>query len=157
MFSYDADDRRSSFRVRPPSTEPIGIEFQGKSVFVKDIGGGGLSFCNNRFQVGDSQSITLDLPGEDITVRVTMEIVDIDRQDVCHGRFTASSHDAINAIHRYMLTVQKDMLRMRKRAARKMPHQEKIAGQARHDAIEAGEEGLKGTAEISIPDSFSVD
>jgi len=157
MFSYDADDRRSSFRVRPPSTEPIGIEFQGKSVFVKDIGGGGLSFCNNRFQVGDSQSITLDLPGEDITVRVTMEIVEIDRQDVCHGRFTASSHDAINAIHRYMLTVQKDMLRMRKRAARKMPHPKKIADHAKHDAMEAREEDVTATTELAIPGSFSVD
>ena len=157
MFSYDADDRRSSFRVRPPSTEPIGIEFQGKSVLVKDIGGGGLSFCNNRFKVGDSQSITLDLPGEDITIRVTMEIVEIDEQDVCHGRFTASSHDAINAIHRYMLTVQKDMLRMRKRVSRKMPHPEKIADQAKHDPMETPEEDLQGTAELSIPGSFSVD
>jgi hypothetical protein len=107
--------------------------------------------------VGDSQSITLDLPGEDITVRVTMEIVEIDEQDVCHGRFTASSHDAINAIHRYMLTVQKDMLRMRKRAARKMPNPEKIADQAKHSPMEAREEDLKGTTELSIPGSFSVD
>ena len=157
MFSYDADDRRSSFRVRPPSTEPIGIEFQGKSVFVKDIGGGGLSFCNNRFQVGDSQPITLDLPGEEITVRVTMEIVEIDDQDVCHGRFTASSHDAINAIHRYMLTVQKDMLRMRKRAARKMSRSQAIADQAKHDAMEACKEDVTGTTELAIPGSFSVD
>jgi hypothetical protein len=157
MFSYDADDRRSSFRVRPPSTEPIGIEFQGKSVFVKDIGGGGLSFRNNRFKVGDSQSITLALPGEDITVHVTMEIVEIDEQDVCHGRFTASSHEAINAIHRYMLTVQKDMLRMRKRAARKMPNPEKIADQAKHDAMEAREEDVTGTTGLAIPGSFSVD
>jgi hypothetical protein len=157
MFSYETDDRRSSFRIRPPSTDPIGIEFQGKSVLVNDIGGGGLSFCNNRFKVGDSQSITLDLPGEDTTVRVTMEIVDIDEQDVCHGRFTASSHDAINAIHRYMLTVQKEMLRMRKRASREMSRSQVMADQAKDDAMEAREEDLKGTTQLSISGSFSVD
>ncbi len=107
--------------------------------------------------MGDSQSITLDLPGEDITVRVTMEIVEIDEQDVCHGRFTASSHDAINAIHRYMLTVQKDMLRMRKRAARRMSRSQAIADQGKHDPMEAREEDLKGTTELSIPGTFSVD
>jgi len=157
MFSYDVDDRRSSFRVRPPSTEPIGIEFQGKSVLVKDIGGGGLSFANNRFKVGDSQSITLDLPGEDTTVRVTMEIVDIDEKDICHGCFTASTHEAINAIHRYMLTVQKDMLRMKKRASREMSHSQEMADQAKDDAVEAREEDLTGTTELSVSGSFSVD
>jgi hypothetical protein len=156
MFSYDADDRRSSFRVRPPSTEPIGIEFQGKSVFVKDIGGGGLSFYNNRFKVGDSQSITLDLPGEDITVRVTMEIVEIDEQDVCHGRFTASSHDALNAIHRYMLTVQKNSLRMKRRVAREMSRSKDRATQAR-SLVEPHEEDMKGATGLSIPRPFSVD
>jgi hypothetical protein len=56
-----------------------------------------------------------------------------------------------------MLTVQKDMLRMRKRAARKMPHPEEIADQAKHDAMEAREEDVTGTTEFAIPGSFSVD
>ena len=157
MFSYDADDRRRSFRVCPPSAEPIGIEFQGKSVLLKDIGGGGLSFCNNGFKVGDTQSIPLDLPGEESPIRVTVEIIDIDEQDVCHGRFTASSHNAINAIHRYMLTVQKDLSRMKKRTARQMSRSQAIADQAKDDSGNAREADVAGTTELSIPGSFSVD
>lgn len=157
MFSYDADDRRRSFRVCPPSAEPIGIEFQGKSVLVKDIGGGGLSFCNNGFKVGDIQSVTLDLPGEDNPIHVTVEIIDIDEQDVCHGRFTVSSHDAINAIHRYMLTVQKDRLRMKRRTARRKARSQAIADPAKDDGGNVREADVAGTRKLSTPGLFSVD
>lgn len=156
MFSYDANDRRNSFRVRPPSTEPIRIAFQGKSVSVKDIGGSGLSFCNNNFKVGDTQSVTLDLPGEAITVCVTMQILEIDQQDVCHSRFLAPNHDAINAIHRYMLTVQKNSLRMKRRVARKMSRSEDRPTQARSLA-ESHKEDMKGATGLSLPRPFSVD
>jgi hypothetical protein len=156
IFSYDASDRRGSFRVRPPSSEPIRIAFQGKSVLVKDIGGGGLSFCNDNFKVGDAQSVTLDLPGEAMTLRVNMQIHEIDLQDICHSRFIAPNHDVINAIHRYMLTVQKNSLRMKRRVAREMSRSEGKASQARglgapHEADIKGETGL------SIPRPFSVD
>jgi len=156
IFSYDANDRRSSFRVRPPSTEPIRITFQGKSVSVKDIGGGGLSFCNNNFEVGDSQSVTLDLPGEGINVSVTMQILEIDQQDVCHGRFVAPSHDVINAIHRYMLTVQKNSLRMKRRIAREMSRSEDRPAHAR-SLVETNEEDMERATGLSIPRPFSVD
>jgi hypothetical protein len=133
------------------------IAFQGKSVFVKDIGAGGLSFCNKNFKVGDSQSVTLDLPAEEMMIRVTVEIIEMDQQGVCHCRFTASSHDAINAIHRYMLKVQKHTLRRKKSTERKMSRSEQIGAQARHDPKEPVEEGVKETTELSIPSTLSVD
>jgi hypothetical protein len=157
MFSYDADDRRRSFRVRPTSAEPIGIKFQGKSALVKDIGGGGLSFSNKGFKVGDTQAVTLDLPGKENPIHVTVEIIDIDEQDVCHGRFTVSSHDAINAIHRYMLAVQKDSLRMKRRTARREARSQTIAGPAKDDRGSTREADVAGTSKLSIPGSFSVD
>jgi hypothetical protein len=156
IFSYNANDRRSSFRVHPPSTEPIRIAFQGKSVSVKDIGGGGLCFCNNNFGVGDSQSIMLDLPGEAMTVCVTMQIIEIDQQDICHGRFVAPNHDVINAIHRYMLMVQKNSLRMKRRVAREMSRSEDRATQAR-SLVEPHEEDMKGATGLSLLRPFSVD
>lgn len=133
------------------------IAFQGKSVFVKDIGAGGLSFCNENFRVGDSQSVRLDLPGEDMMIRVTVEIIDMDRQGVCHCRFTAASHDAINAIHRYVLKVQKHTLRRKQSTEPKMSPSEHIPVQATHDPMKPVEEDVEDTTGLSIPSPLSVD
>jgi len=157
IFSYDANDRRSSFRVRPPATEPIRIAFRGKSVLVHDIGAGGLSFCDKDFNVGDAQSVTISLPGEEITIRITVEIIDIDRHGVCHCRFTALSHDAINALHRYMLKVQKHLLQQKKSTARQMSRSEVIADHAGDDPVAELEEQVEETMGLSVPITFSLD
>lgn len=118
MISFDSSDKRASFRVRPLPAKPIGTEFRAKPVLVHDISAGGLSFRNNGFQVGDSQSITFDLPGENVTLSVKTEIIDIDRQGMCHCRFLGLSNDFINAIHHYVLAVQKEELQLRRNSSR---------------------------------------
>jgi hypothetical protein len=85
-----------------------------------------------------------------------MQILEIDQQDVCHGRFVAPNHDAINAIHRYMLTVQKNSLRMKRRIAREMSRSEDGPTHAR-SLVEPHEEDLKGATGLSLPRPSSVD
>jgi len=119
-ISSDSIDQRSSYRVRPLSTEPIRIEFKGKTLFVKDISAGGLSFCNDNFAAGDSQLITLDLPGKNVTITAKTEVIKIDRQGVCHCRFVGLSDDLVNAIHRYVMAVQVEEMREKRRDSRKI-------------------------------------
>lgn len=77
--------------------------------------------------MGDSQSITFDLPGENVTLSVKIEIIDIDLQGMCHCRFLGLSDDFINAIHRYVLAVQKEELRLRRNSSRRLHQTEKTA------------------------------
>ena len=117
IFAFDSTDRRSSFRVSPPLDEPIAVEFWGRSFLIKDIGALGLSFRNDDLKAGDSQRVVFDLPGEDLTVSAMTQIVEIDRRDVCHCRFIALDDDLANAIHRYLLRVQKQELRTNDRSS----------------------------------------
>jgi hypothetical protein len=45
------------------------------------------------------------------------EIVEIDQRGVCHCRFVALGDDFANAIHRYLLRVQKQELRANNRSS----------------------------------------
>jgi hypothetical protein len=127
IISCGSNDQRASFRVCPLPAKPIRTEFQGKSVLVHDISAGGLSFRDNDFQVGDSQSITFDLPGENVTVSAKTEIVDIDPRGMCHCRFLESSDDFMNVIHRFVLAVQKERLRLRRHSSRQVFQLEDMA------------------------------
>lgn len=120
IISPDSSDQRSSYRVRPLSTEPIRIEFKGKTLFVKDLSAGGLSFCNDNFAAGDSQLITLDLPGKNVTITAKTEVIEIDRQGVCHCRFVGLRDDFVNVIHRYVMAIQVEEMREKTRDSRKM-------------------------------------
>ena len=117
VFAFDSTDRRTSFRVSPPLDEPIPVEFCGRSFLIKDIGAAGLSFANNHLKAGDSQRVVFNLPGENLTLSAMTEIVEIDRQGVCHCRFIALGEDFSNAIHRYLLRIQKQELRANKRSS----------------------------------------
>lgn len=156
IFSLDSNDQRASFRVCPLSTQPIRIEVQGKSIFLKDISASGLSFCNNNFRAGDSLPITFDLPGENVTVSGRIEIIAIDGRGVCRCRFVGLNNDSINAIHRYVLAVQKQVIRMRRDSFRKVSQSEDTAAQEK--ALEELLEGnLQDAVGLSIPKSFTPD
>lgn len=111
---------------------------------------------NNNYKAGDSLPITFDLPGEHVTVSGRIEIIGIDGQGVCHCRFLDLTNDLINAIHRYVLAVQKQVVRMRRDSLRKISHPGDMADQdeALEDLLR---ENLGDAAGLSIPKSFAPD
>lgn len=111
LFSFDSENQRSSFRVSPLKDAPIQIGFRGKPVHLLDIGAVGLAFADQGFQVGDKQVIELALPGEPRALSPTIEVVEIDTDNVCHCAFIDLDEDSVNAIHRYMLKVQVQEIR----------------------------------------------
>lgn len=128
LIFLESHEARSSFRVCPPFSEPIRIQFRGQSVPVENIGAAGIAFPNKGFKRGDSQRIVLDLPGEDTTLSVTAEIIHMDPNGTCHCRFVGLSEDDRNAIHRYMLAVQLREVRGKKRAVGRMRQSQNPAG-----------------------------
>jgi hypothetical protein len=105
IFSVNATDQRSSFRVVPPSDHPLQTVFRGRTVSVEDIGAAGLSFSDDDFRAGDSDVVVLELPGASGPISARTEIIAVDGKNICHCRFVGLDEDAFNAIHKYMLAL----------------------------------------------------
>ncbi len=117
IISFDSNDARTSYRVSPPPSQPIRAEFQGKPVTIRNIGAAGMAFPDDHFRVGDSHRMEFVLPGENLTVSAETKIVGVDDKGLCHCRFVGLRDDFFNAIHRYMLAVQVQEVRTKKRAS----------------------------------------
>ncbi len=115
LFTFEIDNRREAFRLNPLEDEPVAFRFGEKEHIVVDIGAGGLSFKNSNFSEGDSGLITFRLPGQGTTISTTLEIQRICEKGICHCKFTEIEEDAVERIHQYLLAVQKEILRSKKR------------------------------------------
>ncbi len=114
MFSFESNDRRSSYRVSPSANAPIAFEFGGEKVQVLNIGAGGLAFKNKGFKSGDTQAIELLLPHQNVTLTPVLEINTIDDQNICHCNFSAVGEDEVELIHQYVLNRQKEIIQPKK-------------------------------------------
>ncbi len=114
MFSYDLDDQRASFRVYPPDDAPMWVFFGEETVQIIEIGVGGFSFRNLDFDIGNTPHCMFSLPNDDVMISIRIEILHIDEQNVCGCTFVDLPNEAENAIHLYMLAVQKTELGKKK-------------------------------------------
>ena len=114
IFSYDSNEKRASFRVTPPSSEPIHASFKGDPIIVKDIGAHGISFRHPDLESGDTDQVTITLPGLDKTISAHTKIICIDKDGVCHCQFQDLDEASENILHRYVLAVQLFEIKARK-------------------------------------------
>ncbi|MBC8432702.1 MAG: PilZ domain-containing protein [Desulfobacterales bacterium] len=114
IFSFESNDRRSSYRVLPPANAPIVFKCGGEKVQMVNISAGGLAFKNKGFKSGDTQTIELLLPYQNVTLAPILEINTIDDQNVCHCRFREIGEDEVEAIHKYVLKRQKEVMQSQK-------------------------------------------
>jgi hypothetical protein len=114
MFFFESNDRRLAYRVCPHANTPIAFEFGGEKVQVVNIGAGGLAFKNKGFKSGDTQTIELLLPYQNVTLAPVLEIKTIDDQNVCHCKFREIGEDEVEVIHNYVLKRQKEIMQSQK-------------------------------------------
>lgn len=114
IFSFESNDRRSSYRVIPSANVSIAFKFGGEKVQVVDIGAGGLAFKKKGFKSGDTQAIELLLPHQNVTLALVLEINTIDDQNVCHCQFREIGEDEVELIHQYVLKRQKEIMQSKK-------------------------------------------
>ncbi len=114
MFTYETDSRRSAFRIAPSDSQPVVVKTEDREIPIRDISAGGLSFVSGDFKAGGSWPVTFSLPENDGNISVHIKIVSIDPRNVCHCAFKGIDDESAEAIHRYVLTRQKDILREKK-------------------------------------------
>lgn len=109
-FPDDDKDLRAAYRVKPDQTRPIILSVAGNSYQIENISGTGCCFRSHKFAEGNQAAGTLKIPSEDIIFPVNIQVVSRQR-DFCRCEFTKISKHAADAIHSYVLTVQKYLLR----------------------------------------------
>lgn len=119
MFTHDTDNKRNAFRLCPPETAPILCRFKGKTISLIEISAGGASFCSIECEAGDSERVRFFLPGQAAAIEVVMEVLRLDKLNVCSCRFTEIDEITAEAIHRYVLAMQKKYLSGKKKTSLK--------------------------------------
>ncbi len=106
----DEQDFRGAFRIKPDPTRPVIINLAGNSYHVINISGTGCCFRSHNFPQGYQASGTIRIPSDDIIFPVTIAVVSKQR-DLCRCHFTKIEQKAEDAIHAYVLEVQKNSIR----------------------------------------------
>ena len=116
LIEQTSNEVRGSFRVFPSADEPIEFTFSKKMVTVSDLSAGGLSFKNQGFKVGTQENVTLQLPGEDTNMEITLEVVKIiEAKNMCCCEFLDLNGDDEDAIYGYAMKRQKEELQAKKK------------------------------------------
>ncbi len=113
-FSHETDNKRSSFRISLPKQIPIIMHLGNSKIQLMDIGAGGVAFENINFMVGDIFLVNFDLPILDTNISTRLEIIAIDKNNICHGQFIRIEEKDAEEIHQYLLILQKDTLGSKK-------------------------------------------
>lgn len=111
LFALSSGERRSAYRVRPSADAPIELSLGGRTVPVRDISAGGLSFAAAGFAAGDREQIAFCLPGLGACVTTDLEVVTVDADGLVHGRFLDLDGETEDALHLYVLQRQKQQIR----------------------------------------------
>ena len=111
LFSYDNSCQRQFVRVRPIPSEAVFLTVGGEKVELLNISAGGLGFQGGSFDAGNIPDIIMRLPEERGTVSGRLEILAVDSQGVRHGRYEGLTREMVEAIHSFVLWVQKEQIR----------------------------------------------
>ncbi len=114
LFSYDDNCRRDNYRVRPLPGQPVKLDFGDASSEIVDISAGGLACHCQNAAVGETRTVSFHLPGEKIDFSSKVRVLDIAPPSLCHCQFIDPPHEMVEAIHRYVLLVQKEELKRQK-------------------------------------------
>jgi hypothetical protein len=112
-FNLDNDDQRAYFRVSPP--EPPTLWLDGRPATLVDIGAGGLAVVNRGWTEGALLTVRLRLPSPAVEITAALRIIGVDAGNVCHGAFADIDDAGVEAIHRYVLEIQKQSIRAERR------------------------------------------
>lgn len=111
-FPSDSREHRSAYRIKPDPMRPIILNLAGNSYPLTNISGTGCCFRSHNFPEGYIAACTLKIPSEDIIFPVNIRVV-ARKRDICRCEFTKITEKAEDAIHAYVLDVQKEQIRSR--------------------------------------------
>jgi len=106
----DDRDLRRAYRIQPDRNRPIILTVAGNSYQLVNVSATGCCFRSHNFSEGSKAVGTLKIPSEDLIFPVSIEVV-AKQRDLCRCQFSKISASGENAIHAYVLEVQKSWLR----------------------------------------------
>ena len=110
-------ERRAAFRISPSPDQPVEITLDGQTYRAINISTGGLALEAPQLQVGRTYGIRLQLPDGSPAIHTELAVVSIARRGICRCEFVGISILSRNAIQRYVLTVEKQLIRTTRRRA----------------------------------------
>ena len=116
LFTYDDKCRREFYRVRPLPGQPVRLDFGGNPSEIVDISAGGLACHCQNAGIGEIRTVSFNLPDQKITYSARLRILNITPPSLCHCQFIDPPRDMVEAIHQYVLLVQKEELQRQKAA-----------------------------------------
>ncbi len=114
LFILEADDKRLGFRVSPHKRFTADMKIKGRPIKIVNIGAGGVAFKNIDFKKSSKLSVEICLDGCKTVVLAIVCIINIDINDICHCYFSEILDRDVDAIHKYVLGVQKVEIREKK-------------------------------------------
>ena len=101
-------DYRSAYRVKPVPELPVELILHGKACPIVNISGTGCCFRSEDFAEGSETSGTIRIEG--IAYPISLRVV-ARQDDLCRCQFIKISSNTEDALHHYVLKVQKSKIR----------------------------------------------
>ena len=117
-FIHESSDKRETFRFEFGDESNFQIQFKTKQLVIINLSATGMSFNNEGFATGDSGMVKFYFIFTDIKspapIKLGMQIIKIDENNICHGIFENCSEENREIIHKYILEKQKERIRASK-------------------------------------------
>ncbi|MCP3898978.1 MAG: PilZ domain-containing protein [Desulfobacteraceae bacterium] len=117
-FTHESSNKRGAFRFEFDKDISLEIEFKDKRFSVINLSATGMSFKNNELAIDDCgmSKIFFEFTNHTTPVLIEMEmqILRIDKNNICHGIYKSCSDDVKELIHKYILEKQKEKIRATK-------------------------------------------
>ena len=116
---HPSSNHRKAFRYDLENADGIHMDLYGTTVPLINLSAEGAAFPNTSFKTGDTEQagLLLTKPWLRYTtlVKVTIEVKDVDENNICHCLFKNCSDENKEAIHKYILERQKADIRKAKK------------------------------------------
>jgi len=103
-------DHRDAFRIRPGSNRPVLLKVADTSAYLLNISGTGCAFRSSSFELDATAVGTLTIASDDLVFPLSIRVIS-KKGDLCHCEYTKISSLAREAIHAYVLDMQKQRIR----------------------------------------------
>ncbi|MCK5541137.1 MAG: PilZ domain-containing protein [Desulfobacterales bacterium] len=117
-FTHKSSDKRGAFRFEFNKDNSFEIEFKDKKFSIIDLSATGMSFKNNGLAIGDygisKFFFEFSNHKSPVLMELEIQIIKINKNNICHGIYKNCSEDNKEMIHKYILEKQKEKIRANK-------------------------------------------
>ncbi|MCK5096735.1 MAG: PilZ domain-containing protein [Desulfobacteraceae bacterium] len=114
-FIHESSDKRETFRFEFDLLNSFEIEFKEKNLPLINLSATGMSFSNDGLAADDCGMVkfffTFTNIKSPVSIKLEMQIIRIDENNICHAIFTNCSEENKEIIHKYILEKQKEKIR----------------------------------------------